>query len=264
MKSILLILLAVVIGHSNAYSQKFLKKLQDKVESKVSEKLEEKIDEKIDEEIDKSFDSKKEVNNQQDTSINESYTFSKISSDRTYNFNQSITYTIGNGKEKNLTQMTFLTNDENSYFGIEIESGNETKIIQISDSTKSISLIESSGMKMQTGTSTAMNKVLEKNKQQQITDDSDITKTGNTKEILGYTCYEYVIKTDDGISTAWITEETVFETTQFYQNYSKMKGLMLESTFSNGKKVESTMQAIRINTNAEVSINAAEYKSFGK
>jgi hypothetical protein len=263
MKILALILIALFFGQNQAYSQKFLKKLQDKVESKVSEKLEDKIDEKIDEEIDKSFDSIEEPERDEHGSDNIS-SFSNASSNKTYSFNQSITYDISDAKGKESTQMTFLTNANESYFGIEIISNEETKIIQISDSTESISLIETGEMKMQTGTSISIDKIMAKNNQQQIDDDMDITKTGNTKDILGYTCYEYIVKNEEGTSTVWISNDSALEKVQIYQNTSKLKGLMLESSFNNGKKVISTMVATNINTAANVSVDASEYKAFGK
>lgn len=33
-----------------------------------------------------------------------------------------------------------------------------------------------------------------------------ITKTGNTKELLGYTCHEYIIESDEEKVSAWMTE----------------------------------------------------------
>ena len=263
MKTLLLLTFTFFIGYNTAYSQKFLKKIQDKVESKVSEKLEEKIDEKIDEEIEKSFDSIEESATGESGSDNIS-SFSNASSNKTYSFNHSITYDISDAKGKKSTQITFLTNANESYFGIEINSNEETKVIQISDSTESISLIETGEMKMQTGTSISFDKIMAKNNQQQIDDDRDITKTGNTKDILGYTCYEYIAKNDDGTSTVWITNDVDFKDVQFYQNTSEIQGLMLESSFHDGKNVISTMKATNINTSANVRVDASEYKTFGR
>lgn len=270
MKNIFVVVFAILIGSNGAFAQKFLKKFQDKIETKVSEKLEEKIDEKldekIDEELDKTFESNdvSEGNEGINNDRSQSGFFSKVSSDRTYTFTQSITYNVGNGNEKDNTEMTFLSNKDNGYFAVEILSTQDTKIIQISDSTESISLIETAGMKMQSGTSLTTDKLLEKTKQQQLNDETEITKTGNTKEILGYTCYEYTVENEEGTGTVWVTNDASFEETLFYQNNSELQGLMLESTFNNGKKVISTLKATRINTKANVSIDASEYKSFGR
>lgn len=271
MRALSLIILAIVLHGNTAFGQKFLKKLQDKAETKISEKLEEKIDEKLDEKIDeeleKTFESSEESDDENEslnTDKSQSGFFSKVSSDKTYTFTQSITYIVGNGKEKDNTEMTFFSNKDNGYFAVEILSDQDTKIIQISDSTESISLIETAGMKMQSGTSMTTEKILEKSKQQQLNDETEITKTGNTKDILGYTCYEYTVENEEGTGTVWVTNDASFEETLFYQNNSELQGLMLESTFNNGKKVISTLKATSINTNANISIDASEYKSFGR
>src|SRR5690606_8491963 len=54
--------------------------------------------------------------------------------------------------------------------------------------------------------------------------DMDITmeKTGKTKDILGYPCEEYHVKSEDGEGYYWITEESIVGYSSFWSSNSPM------------------------------------------
>lgn len=102
-------------------------------------------------------------------------------------------------------------------------------------------------------------------------------KTGNTKEILGYTCEEYQMVSEDGEGTYWISKDPVEGLEGFWSKNSplitkKMKeqnssyftsfpdGNIMEMYFTDNEEgVSSEMKIIKIDTNQPKSFELADY-----
>lgn len=104
-----------------------------------------------------------------------------------------------------------------------------------------------------------------------------IEKTGKTKKILGYTCFEYFMKSDDAEGSIWIAEDVEFASKSLFQNMGNssfaknsdwldQKGMMMEMDMmvkEDQKKKQSHMKMEMISMDNEQSSYAmADYKTM--
>lgn len=59
-----------------------------------------------------------------------------------------------------------------------------------------------------------------------------IEKTGNTKDILGYTCDEYFVKSEDGQGTYWITEDLINGSNSFWSSNSPFASSKMQEKYA--------------------------------
>lgn len=104
---------------------------------------------------------------------------------------------------------------------------------------------------------------------------TSFTKTGKTKDILGYTCHEYAFDSDDSQGTAWLTEDAEINMATFFgamgQSDKKAKdpfagvdgypqGMIMEMKSTDKKSNDtSEMKVIDINLNASVTTRPKDY-----
>lgn len=98
-----------------------------------------------------------------------------------------------------------------------------------------------------------------------------VTKTGNTKKILGYTCEEYIIQDEKTKSVVWVTTEIKMDYAKTYMAMSRggkstgmegfgEQGLMMEMTGYN-KKGEADVHMIMTEYKEETVVkNLSDYK----
>lgn len=124
----------------------------------------------------------------------------------------------------------------------------KTKIRNILDYSNNVSIMLNEDQK----TATVMSlKFANKFMKSVKSDDYVITKTGNTKTILGYNCEEYILESDKIIVHSWVTNEIEMEYSKELQSYiskqfpqinftnddeNASKSLTLESHSTNKKK----------------------------
>ncbi|SEG20017.1 DUF4412 domain-containing protein [Algoriphagus boritolerans] len=106
-----------------------------------------------------------------------------------------------------------------------------------------------------------------------------ITKTGNTKTILGYQCEEYLITSEDGEGHYWVTEKPIEGLSLFspqsnpmvsnktMDQYSSMfsnapKGSFLEMIFTDKKGTVTEMKVIEIETNSPRKYNMDDFPNM--
>lgn len=161
---------------------------------------------------------------------------SSLAYENKYDFNANITYQIEAGKNKNVNTVTY-------FIGESCFKAAMAKDMAMIFDTKNkvvITLIEAS--------KTAM--VMSSDKinayaQHQNTDSEHknykITRTGNTKVILGYTCEEVIAESDDSKSVIWIAKETGINISEAFANYfsTNMKGASNEA-YQGGLMMEMT------------------------
>ena len=111
--------------------------------------------------------------------------------------------------------------------------------------------------------------------------DKDVTleKTGNTKDILGYSCEEYYVQSEDGEGYYWVTEDPIGGYTSFWganspmmtskaqERYAKHfkdlpKGNFMEMTFTSKDSGKIDMKVTEIDETANKTFTLAEYPNI--
>lgn len=174
---------------------------------------------------------------------------------------------------KNSMDYTFLFPKAGQYFGVEMymaDAGMTAKSIFDYDAMTMTTLMENSGMKM--GSQYDLSKIMDMAESAE-SDGGDMKKTGKTKTILGYTCHEYVVTSEDGgYAEVWITHDLDFG--NVYEAFSALnkkqkqvpmnmpQGFFMELTaWSEGKdgKEKITMKVKDVNLNQPTSISTNGY-----
>ncbi|MFD2588892.1 hypothetical protein ACFSQJ_18345 [Croceitalea marina] len=90
-------------------------------------------------------------------------------------------------------------------------------------------------------------------------------KTGNTKTILNYTCYEYIVEQDGGKVSFWAAPDVVIPNWMFGSKdaveQTGVLGFVLEFTATD-KQGTTTSKVTGINDNYKLEINASDYKKM--
>lgn len=133
------------------------------------------------------------------------------------------------GKVESSYEMTFLTSEEKSLMGVKInQEGVQSEMVYDLDNHEMVTLMRTGGQKM--GTTMKIDKSLvDAAKEEAPTEKNGMPKfekTGNTKEISGYNCDEYVVKNMEGMENGkvvyWMTDETEAD---WIRSMSRMSGM---------------------------------------
>ncbi len=106
-----------------------------------------------------------------------------------------------------------------------------------------------------------------------------IQKTGNTKEILGFDCEEYLVQSEDGQGVYWITEEQIANSNSFLSSNSNLgsskmqekyarhfanapKGNVMEMEYKMNEGEEVKMKVIDIQTSQPITFEMSDYPSM--
>lgn len=228
----------------------FWKKMKDK----AVKKLEQKVENKIDQETDKVIDS----------ALNKERKKAKI--EKTYRFKGKITVEILSEQEDKASFNIFFDEQNKETICMQMSAGEGDNIYNIISPKKAISFINASGMKIK--------RVLTEGEfsgfdnTDKVPKKEELQKTGNTKTILGYLCYEYQYKNDGGIASAWVTTQN-FPIKATYApmlgmtNKTNIEGFVLELDYKANNGESATVKVIKIDKDKTVFINTSEYKSMG-
>lgn len=193
-----------------------------------------------------------------------------------YNFTDSADFTITSydkkGKAGDPVSGVMYTHREKAYVGMEIEmEGSQGFNIFDLEAKKMYVLIEMNGMK------TGIKKnIKEDSKQEEDEAQMEFTKTGKTKEIAGYTCYEYTSEDDEYQYQFWVADNENMPFDNAFMSFQKAnkskdfsnstmpKGLTMEMTSTGKKKGERTHYIInKINENISKNVDLSGYKLMG-
>ena len=191
-----------------------------------------------------------------------------------------------NGKEKSDMLMRYYNSSDPNYMAMEVmevdKNGKakslESKIIVDGSQRAMITLMEDQkqaiAMKMPNFENYEQAQTQEQDPEQAMKDANvKITRTGRTKSILGYTCSETIMETDDMKATSWTTKQVKLSQFKAFagmmiQNKKDKNQLMavpmeftmeMESTDKKtGEKVN--MVVTEINENQNTTINMSNYK----
>lgn len=147
--------------------------------------------------------------------------------EESYTYDFAVTYLITSSDSEEPMEMTQLFSRDHNYFGMMAKTSEKGK-----DARDFVSVfdIDRSYMIM-LNQDDAQAIVMEyKNMESQIEDqiemdnakDFTITKTGKTKTIAGYLCYQYLYTSQDGNGEIWTTKEIDYKSFDMYSHFQKM------------------------------------------
>ncbi|WP_298763040.1 DUF4412 domain-containing protein [uncultured Polaribacter sp.] len=268
-KTLLFCLLFLTI--STITNAQIWKKIQKKLEKKLERKVEEKIDKETDKIIDDTLNGKekKETSTRKKkNTLNDSLQFNaKIKIPKTFSFTASLEVKISNNGETE-ADMEFLIGQYPDIYGLSIASkdmGDGNKVYNVFTPETITMFMEVNGMKIK---KSASQKQFSKTdfSDKVPTNANDFKKTGASKSILGYTCYEYKYINQTDSSSIWVTQDfPVKETYIGMLGMGKNNGLggfVLEVTLKSGKDT-TNMRAVKFNEKKNITINTNEYNSLG-
>ncbi len=272
--SILIILFTFLFTTANAQVfDRIQKRIERRVEQKLEEKVADKISDKIDQKIDDALEEDVETNESESTYKNQSS--ERKASDRDNPFAQL----FGNAKAKHdiyrfkgqiqmkitspgedPVDFEYYFNSENQHFMMNMknpDNGGVTQMVFADD--QFISFMENDGKKsMFIIPSNLGEKMADKMSPNDDYDQSKLKKTGRTKRVLGYLCYEYIMNDDDMDVSSWVTKE--IDVPNFDQdNQSPMEGYALETNIKKDGKTTNIL-VVKIDLNKKYEIKTSEYK----
>lgn len=204
-----------------------------------------------------------------------------------YQFNVSVTQhvvTYKNGKVKDEKDMKYYLNNEKKMFGIEgsqmgdSKKKSDAKIISVYDNGANamlmFNLTEKSLFAMNINafrSRESMEAAKQPAEKKTTTNDMSCGKTGKTKNILGYNCYEWVCKKADAKSytAMWVNSDVKISDMPFMgggkvpSSYGKNTGInggVLEVDVYENDELTTTMTVTEINTKEDLKLVTADYK----
>ncbi|MGH1387058.1 DUF4412 domain-containing protein [Kordia sp.] len=207
----------------------------------------------------------KQSSSTQNTQINTNTTQS--STPGTYQFTHEAVTEISVPKQGRSYKMSYLLNPNAPYIGIKADMSEysdaemDGESIVIMDKGNAHIFVETAGMKMRMS-SGMMGQQGMKNPTDQMEnyDYTKLQKTGNTKTILGATCYEYAMSDTNAKINFWVAP-SIKLSNWFMQNNGVLDGYIMEYTVQS-KEGNMTSRTIAINDNISKTINPKEYKKM--
>ncbi|TFV97892.1 DUF4412 domain-containing protein [Algoriphagus kandeliae] len=270
LKIIFSLFFLISIGFS-ANSQ-VLKKLKKAVEESVSKSTNEKSEEETNKMLEGMMGALGEP-----ADVEESYAFSGF-------MILEITSTNSRGKSEDPVRMKSFLSENPDFSGIEIQDPDqeEMKTVLIMDlkNQATVLLMDDGERKSSMAIGSDFDKIQEQvdlnSTEESAPDQIKITKTGNTKEILGFHCEEYEVEQPEGKGTYWVSQEAIKgfslfspgsspmvsnKTMDRYQEiFSSMpKGSILEMHYLDKDGSSADMKTIDLQTSSPSLFNLQEY-----
>jgi hypothetical protein len=187
------------------------------------------------------------------------------------------------GKTMDPMNMKSYLNESSEYTGMEITDpknpGTITNMIFDMERNASILLMESEESKSSFAYKLDLGQVIDDSDILEEELDYSVEKTGNTKDILGYSCEEYHMKSEDGEGNYWITEELIngsssfwssnspFATSKMQEKYADHfanmpKGNFMEMDFKSTDGSEVIMKVVDIQASQATTFTMSEYPNM--
>lgn len=163
-------------------------------------------------------------------------------------------------------KLSYLLNPDTDYMGMkadmseysEGEMGGESIIVM--DGNSSFVFVDSPGMKMQISSNMMGNQQTNPTDQMENYDYTNLTKTGNTKSILGYSCEEYVMSDNKNSLQFWVAPELKINN-WYIPNKNLIDGHILEYSVDSPDG-QMTITTLEIKKGINKTINPSEYKKM--
>lgn len=191
------------------------------------------------------------------------------------------------GKSEDPVRIQYLLSDNTEVMGMALTDPKEPEAITTSImDTKNeamVMLMESKGEKSSIALKLDYEKIQgmvdEEAEEQLENPDYKITKTGNTKTILGYLCEEYLVTAADGEGRYWVTEKPIEGYSMFspqsnpmvsgktVDRYSAMfsnapKGSFMEMIFTDKEGAVTDMKVVEIEANSPRNFQMSDYPNM--
>ncbi len=191
----LCIVLILLIG-TNANAQ-FLKKLSQKAEKAAERAVERKVEQKSSKETEKAFDS---VFNNDGKLLKGT----KEAPADIYKFSHKYIMRIDDGKST--TDIHYFLTEQDQYIGSKIPLDKGQDMLTVMDISKKTAFMFMDLGDKKSVMSFSLD-MEEEIKEEVNKTDFEITRTGNTKEILGYSCDEFKVSSPESEGTIWVTKD---------------------------------------------------------
>lgn len=198
-----------------------------------------------------------------------------------------VTSTDKKGKSDTPTRINYLLGDNVEFMGMSFADPKspkqKTTTIMDTKNQAMVMLLDNEGQKSSMAMKLNYDKIQEmvdEEASEQITDPGyEITKTGKTKDILGYTCEEYLVKSEDGEGRYWVTENPINGFSMFSPQSNPMisnktmerydsfftqapKGTFLEMIFTSKDGEITDMKVVEIELNSPQKFKMSEYPNM--
>lgn len=201
-----------------------------------------------------------------------------------YSFDHQVHIEITSSDKKGETfdqNMVMLSNDDSNIgaFEMSMADAQESTVVFDFDNKQMITLVNTSGMKMAVVVKMDPSAYEPTENEDSADEDApEFKKTGRTKEILGYTCDEYIGEDDEYSTQMWISQEEVIDLFKAFsaygaqqkqattpQAYPGLSGTMMEmnSTSKKHAKEKTTWRVTKIEKNSPSTISTAGYSVMG-
>lgn len=277
MKTIKTTLLLITLCFAFNGNAQIWKKLGNKVEKAAEKTIERKVEQKTERETEKAFDSTFN-NTSKKTKKKKSSPFSIKQStakpETKYNFSHKYVMLIEH--EKGDMELTYYLTNTGKYIGYEMDLGKKKKndMLMVMDANKNaiFMLMDNKGKKTLMTSDFDFNQTLDEANNNQ---NASVTKTGKTKQILGYNCNEYFVFGENYKGTIWVTKNAgikFLNLTSGIKNNKKFNaqwlsyidGLVMEMDMEDNSKRKTqniVMRCIALEKQ-ELTINTDQYKSM--
>lgn len=198
-----------------------------------------------------------------------------------------VTSTDKKGKAEDPVHIQYLLSSNTEFMGMALADPKqpETTTTTIMDTKNQAMVIlledkgEKSSMAMKLDFDKVQGMVDEEAEEQLEQPNYKITKTGNSKTILGYTCEEYLVTTEDGEGKYWVTEEPIDGVSMFspqsnpmvssktIERYSSMfsnapKGTFMEMIFTDKEGAVTDMKVVELETDSPRKFQMSDYPNM--
>ena len=182
-----------------------------------------------------------------------------------FTYETVVEMTVPDQDRKN--KLSYLLHPNANYMGMKADMseysggdmGGESIIVMDGDQT--FVFVNTSGMKMQMSSGQMGNQQAQMpSDQMENYEYSNLKKTGNTKTILGYNCYEYVMSDNQNSIQMWLASELVIPN-WFMRNQDVIQGHILEYRVDSPEG-QMTITTLEIKNNINKTINPSEYRKM--
>ncbi len=184
-----------------------------------------------------------------------------------YEFTFETVVKVTTSEDNQSYDMSYLLNPNASYMAIKANMSDysdeemDGESIIVMDNGDAHIFVETSGMKMQMSSQMMGNQPMNNPSDQMAKYDySKLTKTGNTKTVLGATCYEYIMSDADTKMNLWVAPDVNLPN-WFVQNKEVLPGHIMEYTITS-KEGTMKSETIAIEDDIRKVINPKEYKKM--
>lgn len=210
MKTIKGILLLLTLCFFTTGNAQFWNKITKKAEQAAEDAVARKVKEKTAKETEKTFDT---VFN------NKGRLFKNNKAEKLELYAFSHEYVMEIISDKDTTDITYYLTNDHEYIGTSFNTVDDSEFITVMD-LQNEAIHTFMNMGGQRSTSSIKLNLEDSSNLKMDSDDYAVSKTGQTKAILGYECDEYQITGPQLSGTIWLTEDADIS---FYKAYSSLK-----------------------------------------